>query len=114
MGAARRHPAIRWRTAVIPAAAVAPVKIRRSHLTKRFRTKAGVFTAVDDVSVEIGAGSFFMIVGDAQQFLLQQRLGLLVERSPAANDPEILLMDEPFSAHPRSPWRRSASSFRWR
>jgi NitT/TauT family transport system ATP-binding protein len=48
---------------VIPAAAVAPVKIRLSHLTKRFRTKAGVFTAVDDVSVEIGAGSFFMIVG---------------------------------------------------
>jgi NitT/TauT family transport system ATP-binding protein len=57
------HPAIWWRTAVIPAAGDARVKIRLRHLTKRFRTKAGVFTAVDDVSVEIPAGSFFMIVG---------------------------------------------------
>jgi NitT/TauT family transport system ATP-binding protein len=48
---------------VIPAAGDAPVKIRLRHLTKRFRTKAGVFTAVDDVSVAIPAGSFFMIVG---------------------------------------------------
>jgi ABC-type oligopeptide transport system ATPase subunit len=51
---------------VIPAAGDAPVKIRLSHLTKRFRTKAGVFTAIDDVSVEIAAGSFFMIVGPSR------------------------------------------------
>jgi NitT/TauT family transport system ATP-binding protein len=63
MVAGIRHPAIWWRTAVIPAAGDAPVKIRLSHLTKRFRTKAGVLTAVDDVSVEISSGSFFMIVG---------------------------------------------------
>jgi hypothetical protein len=43
---------------VIPAAGDAPVKIRLSHLTKRFRTKAGVLAAVDDVLVEISSGSF--------------------------------------------------------
>ncbi|HXZ02588.1 MAG TPA: ABC transporter ATP-binding protein [Stellaceae bacterium] len=41
----------------------APAKIRLRHLAKRFRTRRGVLTAIDDVSVEIASGSFFMIVG---------------------------------------------------
>jgi NitT/TauT family transport system ATP-binding protein len=40
-----------------------PTKIRIRNLTKRFRTRDGVFTAVDDVSLDIPAGCFFMIVG---------------------------------------------------
>jgi NitT/TauT family transport system ATP-binding protein len=47
----------------MPAASGAPAKIRLSHLGKRFRTRDGVFTAIDDVSVAIDSGSFFMIVG---------------------------------------------------
>jgi NitT/TauT family transport system ATP-binding protein len=39
------------------------IKIRLSHLTKRFRAGHGEVTAVDDVSLEIPQGCFFMIVG---------------------------------------------------
>jgi NitT/TauT family transport system ATP-binding protein len=45
------------------AAGEPPTKIRIRNLTKRFRTRDGVFTAVDDVSLDIPAGCFFMIVG---------------------------------------------------
>jgi NitT/TauT family transport system ATP-binding protein len=39
------------------------IKIRLSHLTKRFRAGHGEVTAVDDVSLDIPRGCFFMIVG---------------------------------------------------
>ena len=39
------------------------IKIRIQGLTKQFTTKDGAFTAVDDVSLEIPSGKFFMIVG---------------------------------------------------
>ena len=39
------------------------VKIRIENLTKSFRTGRGVFTAVDDVSLNIPSGTFFVIVG---------------------------------------------------
>lgn len=39
------------------------VKIRVRNLTKQFNTKDGVFTAVDDISLDIPSGRFFMIVG---------------------------------------------------
>lgn len=38
-------------------------KIRVRGLTKQFNTKNGVFTAVDDISLDIPSGKFFMIVG---------------------------------------------------
>lgn len=41
----------------------ADTKIRIQNLTKQFTTKDGVFTAVDDVSLDIPSGQFFMIVG---------------------------------------------------
>jgi NitT/TauT family transport system ATP-binding protein len=78
---------------VIPAAGDAPVKIRLSHLTKRFRTKAGVFTAVDDVSVEISSGSFFMIVGPSgcgKTTLLRIVAGL---EQPSAGAVEVVRAD---------------------
>jgi NitT/TauT family transport system ATP-binding protein len=93
MVAGIRHPAIWWRTAVIPAAGDAPVKIRLSHLTKRFRTKAGVLTAVDDVSVEISSGSFFMIVGPSgcgKTTLLRIVAGL---EQPSAGAVEVVRAD---------------------
>jgi NitT/TauT family transport system ATP-binding protein len=43
-------------------AGVAP-KIRIQNLTKQFETKEGVFTAVDNVSIDIEPGKFFTIVG---------------------------------------------------
>lgn len=39
------------------------VKIRVSNLTKEFGTKDGTLTAVDDLSLDIPSGKFFMIVG---------------------------------------------------
>jgi len=42
---------------------VEPVKIRIQNLTKTFGTRDRIFTAIDDVSLEIQAGTFFMIVG---------------------------------------------------
>jgi NitT/TauT family transport system ATP-binding protein len=38
-------------------------KIRIKNLVKQFQTKDGVFTAVDNVSLDIPAGEFFTIVG---------------------------------------------------
>jgi NitT/TauT family transport system ATP-binding protein len=43
-------------------AASAP-KITISHLTRRFHTRHQLVTAVDDISLEIATGTFFMIVG---------------------------------------------------
>jgi ABC-type lipoprotein export system ATPase subunit len=42
---------------------VEPVKIRIKNLTKEFHTKDKTFTAIDDVSLDIAPGTFFMIVG---------------------------------------------------
>jgi NitT/TauT family transport system ATP-binding protein len=44
-----------------PAAAATKITIR--HLTKRFQARQHAVTAIDDVSLEIAAGEFFMIVG---------------------------------------------------
>jgi NitT/TauT family transport system ATP-binding protein len=51
--------------AAAPAAsrAAAPIKIRIRNLRKEFRTRERIVTALDDVSVDIAAGTFFMIVG---------------------------------------------------
>jgi NitT/TauT family transport system ATP-binding protein len=38
-------------------------KIAISHLTRQFRTRHQLVTAVDDISLEIATGTFFMIVG---------------------------------------------------
>lgn len=50
-----------------PVSAAAPqevaAKIRIRNLTKTFPTRDRIFTAVDDISLEIEAGTFFMIVG---------------------------------------------------
>ncbi len=40
-----------------------PIKIRLRNLTKSFNTAGGLVTAIDDVSLDIPTGSFFMIVG---------------------------------------------------
>jgi NitT/TauT family transport system ATP-binding protein len=45
-----------------PPAALEP-KIRIEHLCKQFPTKEGRFTAIDDISLDIAPGSFFVIVG---------------------------------------------------
>jgi len=37
--------------------------IRIAHLCKRFETRSGTFTAIEDVSLDIPAGKFVMIVG---------------------------------------------------
>ncbi len=44
-----------------PAAFVPKIVIR--HLTRQFRTRHQLVTAVDDISLEIATGTFFMIVG---------------------------------------------------
>lgn len=44
-----------------PAAGIPKIKIR--NLSKQFETGAGILTAVDNVSLDIDAGSFFTIVG---------------------------------------------------
>jgi NitT/TauT family transport system ATP-binding protein len=46
-----------------PRTARAAPKIRIQNLTKEFETKDGLFTAVDNVSIDIEAGKFFTIVG---------------------------------------------------
>jgi len=43
--------------------ATAAPKIAIRHLTKQFRTRHHLVPAIDDVSLEIAAGSFFVIVG---------------------------------------------------
>jgi NitT/TauT family transport system ATP-binding protein len=41
----------------------APVKLRFRNVCKQFTTKDGTFTAVDNVSIDIAPGTFFVIVG---------------------------------------------------
>jgi NitT/TauT family transport system ATP-binding protein len=45
------------------AAGTAPAKISLKNVSKHFDTRNGVFTAVEDLSLEIADGSFFVIVG---------------------------------------------------
>src|ERR1700758_540249 len=45
------------------AAGEVPVKIRLRQLTKSFETAGGTVTALDNVSLDIPTGCFFMIVG---------------------------------------------------
>jgi NitT/TauT family transport system ATP-binding protein len=40
-----------------------PTKIAIRNLTKQFPTKSGVFTALDNISIDIPSGQFFVIVG---------------------------------------------------
>src|ERR1700754_186391 len=49
--------------AEVPQAHEAPVKIRLKQLIKSFDTPGGTVTALDNVSLDIPAGCFFMIVG---------------------------------------------------
>ncbi len=75
------------------AASGAPAKIRLRHLAKRFRSRPGMVTAIDDVSVEIAAGCFFMIVGPSgcgKTTLLRIIAGL---EQPSAGSVEVLRRD---------------------
>jgi NitT/TauT family transport system ATP-binding protein len=47
----------------MPPAAVVEPKIRLTDLTKQFPTGDGVFTAIDNISLNIAPGTFFVIVG---------------------------------------------------
>ena len=47
----------------MPSAAVVDPKIRLANLTKQFPTGDGVFTAIDNISLDIAPGTFFVIVG---------------------------------------------------
>jgi NitT/TauT family transport system ATP-binding protein len=47
----------------MPRAAVADLKIRLTNLTRQFPTGDGVFTAIDNISLDIAPGTFFVIVG---------------------------------------------------
>jgi NitT/TauT family transport system ATP-binding protein len=47
----------------MPSAAVVEPKIRLANLTKQFPTGDGVFTAIDNISLDIAPGTFFVIVG---------------------------------------------------
>ncbi|TCT05292.1 ABC transporter ATP-binding protein [Paralcaligenes ureilyticus] len=42
---------------------LATPKIRIANLTKQFPTADGLFTAIDNISIDIAAGTFFVIVG---------------------------------------------------
>jgi NitT/TauT family transport system ATP-binding protein len=42
---------------------LAAPKIRIANLTEQFATKGGTFTAIDDISLDIAPGTFFVIVG---------------------------------------------------
>ena len=46
-----------------PSAGAAQAKISLKNVSKRFDTRDGVFTAVEDLSLDIPDGSFFVIVG---------------------------------------------------
>ena len=74
-------------------AADAAAKIRLRHLGKRFRTRAGSFAAIEDISVDIAAGSFFVIVGPSgcgKTTLLRIIAGL---EQPSAGSVEVLQRD---------------------
>jgi len=85
-----------------------PVKIRIQNLSKVFETRRGQFVALDNVCIDIPDGCFYMIVGPSgcgKTTLLEIMGGLEMPSSGSvaiaqafANDPDILLMDEPFSA----------------
>jgi NitT/TauT family transport system ATP-binding protein len=47
----------------MPSTAVVDPKIRLASLTKQFPTGDGVFTAIDNISLDIAPGTFFVIVG---------------------------------------------------
>jgi NitT/TauT family transport system ATP-binding protein len=47
----------------MPSTAVVEPKIRLANLTKQFPTGDGVFTAIDNISLDIAPGTFFVIVG---------------------------------------------------
>jgi NitT/TauT family transport system ATP-binding protein len=47
----------------MPSAAVVDPKIRLTNLTKQFPTGDGMFTAIDNISLDIAPGTFFVIVG---------------------------------------------------
>jgi NitT/TauT family transport system ATP-binding protein len=42
---------------------ILPPKIRITGLTKQFPVKGGIFTAIDNISLDIAPGTFFVIVG---------------------------------------------------
>ena len=61
------------------AAPVAPPKIRFERVSKTFDIKSGSFTAVDGISLDIPAGTFFIIVGPSgcgKTTLLRMAAGL--------------------------------------
>jgi NitT/TauT family transport system ATP-binding protein len=47
----------------MPSTAVGDPKIRLTSLTKQFPTGSGIFTAIDNISLDIAPGTFFVIVG---------------------------------------------------
>jgi len=47
----------------MPSTAVVDPKIRLTSLTKQFPTGSGIFTAIDNISLDIAPGTFFVIVG---------------------------------------------------
>ena len=75
----------------------APIKIRLQNLSKSFQTAGGTVVALDDISLDIPTGSFFMIVGPSgcgKTTLLRILAGLEAPTSgtieisaPAANRP---------------------------
>jgi NitT/TauT family transport system ATP-binding protein len=75
----------------------APIKIRLRNLTKTFQTSSGSMTALDNVSLDIPTGCFFMIVGPSgcgKTTLLRvladletPTSGTVEVSSPAANRP---------------------------
>jgi NitT/TauT family transport system ATP-binding protein len=84
-------------TASTTPASELPAKIRLRNLTKTFETRSGLVTALDDVSLDIPTGCFFMIVGPSgcgKTTLLRMLANLETTTSgtieitaPAANQP---------------------------
>jgi NitT/TauT family transport system ATP-binding protein len=84
-------------TASTTSASEVPAKIRLRNLTKTFETRSGLVTALDDVSLDIPTGCFFMIVGPSgcgKTTLLRMLANLETTTSgtieitaPAANQP---------------------------
>ncbi|MDB5797057.1 MAG: tauB [Paucimonas sp.] len=70
-------------------ASATPPKISLRNVSKRFDTRDGQFTAVDDLSLDIEAGSFFVIVGPSGcgKTTLIRMLGGL--ESPSSGEIEI-------------------------
>nr|MBA2689739.1 ATP-binding cassette domain-containing protein [Burkholderiales bacterium] len=73
--------------------ATPPSKISIRHLEKIFKTKRGPLTVIDDVSLEIPNGTFFMIVGPSgcgKTTLLRILAGL---ETPTSGEVEIAQTD---------------------